>query len=149
MTVYYVDESVQLYQGDALEVLRTLPDGSVDAVVTDLHRRLHVPGGVPMTEPEIRPAAPVTRPNGKIYRPRKPLRAVLVEDDEIERVYVYVFGTDDVDRARQLALRLESVDPQPEPLTWVRLGMRNGEPAYVVDEERGRPCLIFHPAVSP
>jgi len=33
-TPYYEDESVTLYQGDALEVLRTLDDGSVDCCVT-------------------------------------------------------------------------------------------------------------------
>lgn len=32
---YYTDESVTLYRGDALAVLRELPDASVDAVVTD------------------------------------------------------------------------------------------------------------------
>lgn len=32
--MHYSDESVTLYHGDALEVLRTLPDGSVDACIT-------------------------------------------------------------------------------------------------------------------
>jgi DNA modification methylase len=32
---YYVDESVTLHHGDCLDVLRGLPDNSVDAVVTD------------------------------------------------------------------------------------------------------------------
>ncbi|HET7386886.1 MAG TPA: DNA methyltransferase [Nocardioidaceae bacterium] len=35
MTPYYEDDSVTLYLGDALAVLRELPDASVDAVVTD------------------------------------------------------------------------------------------------------------------
>lgn len=35
MSPYYVDEQVTLWHGDSLEVLRELPDGSVDAVVTD------------------------------------------------------------------------------------------------------------------
>ena len=35
MNPYYADESVTLYAGDCLDVLRTLPDNSVDAVVTD------------------------------------------------------------------------------------------------------------------
>lgn len=35
MRVHYQDERVTLYHGDALEVLRELPDNSVDAVVTD------------------------------------------------------------------------------------------------------------------
>lgn len=35
MKPYYSDESVTLFHGDCLEVMRTLPDASVDAVVTD------------------------------------------------------------------------------------------------------------------
>ena len=34
MTVYYQDESVTLHLGDALDVARTLPDGSADCIVT-------------------------------------------------------------------------------------------------------------------
>ena len=32
---YYTDDAVTLHHGDCLEVLRTLPDCSVDSVVTD------------------------------------------------------------------------------------------------------------------
>ncbi|HEY9411093.1 MAG TPA: site-specific DNA-methyltransferase [Jiangellaceae bacterium] len=35
MTPYYADASVTLYRGEALAVLRELPDASVDAVITD------------------------------------------------------------------------------------------------------------------
>lgn len=35
MTVHYTDESVTLHHGDALDVLRTLPAESIDAVITD------------------------------------------------------------------------------------------------------------------
>ena len=35
MKPYYQEETVTVYQGDCLEVMRDLPDASVDAVVTD------------------------------------------------------------------------------------------------------------------
>ncbi len=35
MTVHYTDDRVTLYHGDCIEVMRQLPDASVDAVVTD------------------------------------------------------------------------------------------------------------------
>lgn len=35
MKPYYEDEAATLYRGDALEVLRLLPDASVDALITD------------------------------------------------------------------------------------------------------------------
>ena len=35
MTLHYQDEAVTLYHGDCIDVLRELPDNSVDAVVTD------------------------------------------------------------------------------------------------------------------
>ena len=35
MTPYYSDDAVTLYHGDCLDVLRALPDASVDSVVTD------------------------------------------------------------------------------------------------------------------
>jgi DNA modification methylase len=35
VTVYYTDDAVTLYHGDCIEVMRSMPDASVDAVVTD------------------------------------------------------------------------------------------------------------------
>lgn len=35
MRTYYADGTVTLYHGDCLDVLRELPDSSVDSVVTD------------------------------------------------------------------------------------------------------------------
>jgi site-specific DNA-methyltransferase (adenine-specific) len=35
MQAYYADSAITLYQGDAWQVLRTLPGDSVDAVITD------------------------------------------------------------------------------------------------------------------
>ncbi len=46
MSIYYQDESVQLYHGDCLEVLASLPDNSVHAVCTD------PPYGLANTSPE-------------------------------------------------------------------------------------------------
>lgn len=85
---------------------------------------------------------PVTRPNGKVYRPRKPPRAVPVEDDR-DGSTVYVLGTHDVERARALAQRVTTVCPYPRAESWHRLGMRNGDPYYVYDDVRGAPSLVF------
>lgn len=41
---YYSDDAVTLYGGDCLDVLRTLPDASVDAVVTDPPAGVHFMG---------------------------------------------------------------------------------------------------------
>src|SRR5437763_1120752 len=46
VTVHYSDESVTLHHGDCLDVLRGLPDNSVDAVVCD------PPYGLANTTPE-------------------------------------------------------------------------------------------------
>ena len=35
MKPYYADDAVTLYHGDCLDVLRELPNNSIDAVVTD------------------------------------------------------------------------------------------------------------------
>lgn len=46
MTVYYQDDLVKLYHGDCLDILRQLPESSVDAIVTD------PPYGLANTSPE-------------------------------------------------------------------------------------------------
>ena len=35
MTIYYQDKRVTLHHGDCIEVMRSMPESSVDAVVTD------------------------------------------------------------------------------------------------------------------
>ena len=49
MTIYYQDDAVTLHHGDALEVLRSLPDASVDCCVTSppyFGLRSYLPDGV-------------------------------------------------------------------------------------------------------
>jgi hypothetical protein len=87
---------------------------------------------------------PVIRPDGRVYRPRKPPRATIVDVDG--RTYVYVLGTHDEPRGRALAQRLTNVDPYANPPTWQRLAIRNGERWFVQDDVRGAPCLIFEEA---
>ena len=41
MTIHYQDGRVTVHHGDALDVLRELPDASIDAVCTDPYRPLH------------------------------------------------------------------------------------------------------------
>lgn len=66
-----------------------------------------------------------TRPNGKVYRRRKTLEAVPCIWNE-EATVVLIYGTHDVDSARELALqewRREGLgDDLPEPvLEWVKV----------------------------
>ena len=49
MSLYYTDDSVTLYHGDALDVLRELPDASVNCCVTSppyFGLRSYLPDGV-------------------------------------------------------------------------------------------------------
>ncbi|MCX5066747.1 hypothetical protein OOJ91_12910 [Micromonospora lupini] len=97
-----------------------------------------------MTTPSVEVIA---RPNGKAYRPRKAgLRARPWEDDS--GCGVVVFGTLDPDRARRFAGEMCAywydlpavVNPQPG---WYRDGFRYGERAWVRDEKRGAPGVMF------
>lgn len=91
---------------------------------------------------------PVVRPNGKVYRPRRPPRAVRCDLDDPRSdlsEIVIVVGTHDVDRARALALRLAG-DVSARPLwgeQWYRVAIRNGDRVYVQDEVSGAPALDF------
>jgi hypothetical protein len=89
----------------------------------------------------------VTRPNGKLYRPRKIRSEVLYDQDSVESEVV-VLGTHDVLTATVLATRdVQSIDAGFEPadpvLSWYRQSIRNGDPFYEYDEIRGAACVLF------
>ncbi len=96
---------------------------------------------------------PVTRPNGKIYQPRKGPIAYLLDNDDDWRApcaQVLVVRTHDVARAHALALKLETVDPNPHPPTWFRLMLRSGGQVWVGDSDpkswpacHGMPGMLF------
>ena len=70
MTIYYQDEHVAVHHGDCLEVLATLPDASVDAVVTDPPYGLGFMGREwddrPPGEPWARECLRVLKPGGHL-----------------------------------------------------------------------------------
>ncbi len=89
----------------------------------------------------------VTRPDGRIYKPRKGPRAVLVDNPDDMRSpfgWVFVLGTHDVDRAFELACTLgEGVERSSATLTWMRLAIRNHELFYDYDPVRGAATVSF------
>lgn len=90
---------------------------------------------------------PVKRPNGKLYRPRK-IRVVVLDFDYWEDMSCLVLGTHDVEAARELAaLEIHRYDPGLHPgearLGWWRQSIRNGDPYYDSDPERGAAGVSF------
>lgn len=99
--------------------------------------------------------ASAVRPNGKVYRPRKPARGVFVEDHYARigepDAYVYVLGTHDVERAHRLASQIAArerlkADRDSARLTWIRQTIRDGDPVFDVDEVRGAAAVVFEVA---
>lgn len=92
------------------------------------------------------PLPPITRPDGRLYRPRK-IAVQLMGDDGIEEVVV--FGTEDRELAQSLAERDVAVYVDSrctaafDYAAWLRLGYQNGEPWWSHDEVRGRFGLVF------
>lgn len=90
---------------------------------------------------------PVTRPNGKVYRPRLIRGEVLYDDDTIES-QVLVLGTHDIYRAEAFAFRVvQSVDKNytvhSPRLGWWRHTVRDYEPYFEPDEVRGAAGVMF------
>ena len=93
------------------------------------------------------------RPNGKVYRPRKPPEVFGVRNwDDVEGVLVR--GTLNVDVARDLA-RPEwdrdcnygvEVENAPTLTDWYRLvpwANDDFDNSWIVDEAHGAPCVVF------
>ena len=103
-----------------------------------------------MTEPQTAPEV-LTRPNGKTYRPRGPLRIEEYVDHE-ERTCVVIVGTHDLERATGLAAERweEWYDDGSLPAgqrRWMRLVPFDTGTGYdhnwVIDEVRGSACVVF------
>lgn len=91
------------------------------------------------------PAAPVQRPDGRMYRPRKPPRVVVVDNSEDWRgpyEFVYVLGTHNRDQAAELAKAIRNVQ-EPGERDWIRLAMHDNELRWISDHTRGAAAVIF------
>lgn len=90
----------------------------------------------------------ITRPNGRLYRPRKVVACAVVDEDEIFSGVV-VLGTHDLARAQLLAdeyaaWQLGKGATAGSPLTgWYREGFESGQFRWIADEERGRAGIWF------
>lgn len=93
---------------------------------------------------------PVTRPNGKVYRPRR-ITVAPWENDTVHSwsAGVYVLGTHNLFLSRPLAQDAiaRHFDPRLVPgrpdLCWVRDGFHYGDRAWVDDEVRGRAAVCW------
>lgn len=89
----------------------------------------------------------VIRPNLKIYRPRKPPRAILVGDDFD---CVLVLGTHDMTVAKEAARKLLATELGSDFTAcdaekgWFEEKYRWGEKAWVYNDERGQAGVMFN-----
>jgi hypothetical protein len=93
--------------------------------------------------------AVITRPDGRVYRPRK-IVACAVADDEDFLAGVCVLGTHDLAVAQlradgyaewQLGRGSAALDPETG---WFREGYENGQPMWIRDPVKGRAGVMFH-----
>lgn len=89
----------------------------------------------------------VVRPNGKIYRPRKPPRWIHLDPDPDARSgphgWLYVLGTHDIERAWELVRNVYGADHSTAVRTWIRHTMRDNEHCYDSDTIRGAAAVTF------
>lgn len=92
---------------------------------------------------------PVTRPDGRVYRPRKVVACAVADDGEFLSG-VCVLGTHDLAVAQVLADRYAawqlgkgSVALEPEA-GWFREGYESGRLMWVRDPAKGRAGVMFH-----
>jgi hypothetical protein len=102
-----------------------------------------------MPDDDLRvPLVPVTRPDGRIYRPRRIVACAVTDEDELLSGVV-VLGTHDTVRAQPLAdeyaaWQLGTGHVAAEPETgWFREGFRSGRREWVRDEDKGRAGVYF------
>jgi len=95
------------------------------------------------------PKVPITRPNGKVYRPRKVMCHALSNEDTGTLTAVIVLGTHDVDAARELASRVgpywadEDVKLGGAEVSWWRKGYCWGALCWLEDDVRGAAGVRF------
>jgi hypothetical protein len=96
---------------------------------------------------------PVTRPDGRVYRPRKIVACAVADEDDILSGVV-VLGTHDLSRAQvladqyaawQLGSGYTAVDPETG---WWRDGIEAGRRWWVRDPVRGRAGIMYHDLVE-
>lgn len=94
------------------------------------------------------PLAPVTRPDGRVYRPRKIVACAVADDDECLSG-VTVLGTHDMTIAQreadwyaqwQLGRGSAALDPETG---WFREGYEDGRPMWIRDPVKGRAGVMF------
>lgn len=89
----------------------------------------------------------VIRPNGKIYRPRKPPRWIRLDPDLYDRDapdgWLYVLGTHDIQRAWNMVSGVNGADRSTAEQCWIRHTMRDNEHCYDLDEIRGAAAVTF------
>jgi hypothetical protein len=97
---------------------------------------------------------PITRPNGKPYRPRKVIAYGVYDADECP-VGVVVFGTHNTERAQALADSLVKCDlldagyaPAEPSCVWWSDGFDGGSRVWVNDAEHGRAGVWFRELVE-